>query len=145
MAKKANKNTFVVNEAAKTVTFGHTTKTSDGEIYLKTTFDFSEVGMARLIYDAGTARLIKWRQASGIKEMTTSEAEKKFTDLTVDCSKVAIREKADTPSEVAALAKRVKQLMSEGYKVKEAMTMAMAEVLEQEMEAGDDATAEVTE
>jgi len=85
------KKTYKVNVEEKTVAFNHETKTIDGSIFLTTTFDFSNVGTHRLLYDAGTARLIKWRAGSGIKEMTTADAEAKLQNVTVDCSKVTER------------------------------------------------------
>lgn len=100
------KKTYKVNVAEKTVTFKHETKTIDGSIFLSTTFDFSKVDVARLLYDAGTARLIKWRAGSGIKEMTTVDAEAKLQNVTVDCSKVT--ERAPASPEVQALREAMK-------------------------------------
>jgi hypothetical protein len=99
-----DKKTFKVS--GKIVSFHHETKTIDGSVWLTTRFDFTNVSPDRLIYDAGSSRLIKWRASSGIKEMTTADALKKFSDLTVDCSKTV--ERAEASEEVKELREAMK-------------------------------------
>jgi len=112
MAEKS----FVVR--GKTVTFNHTTQTSDGEVELRTTFDFTNVPMERIIYDAGRSRLITWRAASGIKQMTKSDALAEFTDLTVDCSQAVEKVKVVLPPELQAVVDKLKNLTPDELKQK---------------------------
>lgn len=106
------KGKFKVDNANKTVTFGHVTKTMDGEVELTTVFDFSKVNADRLLYDAGTARLIKWRVGSGVKKLTTAEALAKFQNATIDCSIVAERVKHIETPEEKELRETLKALLS---------------------------------
>jgi Xaa-Pro aminopeptidase len=75
------------------VTFGHETKTIDGSIILTTSFDFSKVDLKRLLKRAADAELIAWRAKSGIKGLTTAEAEKTLQNSMIDCSAVVERVK----------------------------------------------------
>ena len=94
-----DKGKHIVDVDAKTVTFGHETKTLDGSIVLTTTIDFSKVDLKRLLKRAGDAELIGWRSKSGIKGLTTAEASK-FQNITVDASAEVKREKhTETPEE----------------------------------------------
>jgi hypothetical protein len=99
-----------INIDNRTVTFGHVTKTMDGEIALTTTFDMSKLSMERMMKRAADAELIAWRAKSGIKGLTTIEAQK-LDNIIVDCSIIAVREKhVETPEEKESKA-FVKQLI----------------------------------
>lgn len=110
------KGKHAIDVVKKTVTFGHETKTGDGSVIITTTFDFSNVDMARLLKRAGDAELIAWRAKSGIKEMTTAQAQA-LDNTIVDCSKITERvKKVETPEELA-LKEVVKGLLAQGKSV----------------------------
>lgn len=137
------KGKFLVDTDKKTVTFGHVTKTMDGEVTLTTTFDFANVGLQRLLYDAGTARLIRWRATAGIKKLATVEAVK-LDNTIVDCSKTIERVKHVETAEEKELKATIQALLAG----KGGTKMSMADLLkrvkemqaateEDEMEAGE--------
>ena len=109
----------------KIVTFGHETKTIDGSIILTTSFDFSKVDMKRLLKRAADAELIAWRAKSGIKGLTTVEAEKQLQNVTVDCSAIVEKVKhVETPEEKARKEK-VNELLK-SHSIEELIAMAEA-------------------
>ena len=106
-----------IDVVAKRVTFGHVTKTIDGEIALTTTFDLSKVTVERMLKRAADAELIAWRAKSGIKQMTTAEAEKQLQNAVIDCSLITERVKHVETEEEKALKEAVKGLLAQGKSV----------------------------
>ena len=153
MAHKRKKVRYIMDKGkhkvdldAKTVTFGHVTKTLDGELLLTTTFDLSKVTPERLYKRAADAELIAWRAKSGIKSLTTAEAEK-FQNITVDCSIVTERVKHVVTEEEKALKAALDKLLSGGMSVKD-LTLRIEEIkkmaavsteeaAQEELEAGE--------
>jgi len=138
------KGKYKVDTEKKTVTFGHETKTLDGKATFTTTFDFSKVDLSRLLYDAGTARLIKWRASTGIKGLSTEEAIRTLSDATVDCSLTVTRAKHVETEEEKELRAMMKEAMAKGgdlksilARVREAMASGDKEAEEAELEAGE--------
>ena len=124
------KGKYSVDVMAKTVTFGHVTKTADGEIELTTVFDFSNVTPARMLYMAGSSALIKWRAGIGIKDMTTVEAQKsEKVHAIVDCSKTVERVASGAKKEMKAL---LSDLLKKGKSIEDIKAMLTADDDEQE-------------
>lgn len=139
------KNTFVVNEKAKTVTLCHETKTLDGSVVFETTFDMSNVSAARMLKRMADAEVISWRARVGIKKLTTAEVlAKNLVKTTVDSSKSIERVKhVETEEEKKIRAAVIAVMSGKGGDVASIKDlMAKAEALikareEAELEAGE--------
>lgn len=135
-----DKGKYKVDTEKRLVTFGHVTKTMDGSIALTTTFDYSKVDLGRLLYEAGSHRLITWRAASGIKSLTTEEA-KKLDNITLDCSVTIERKKHVETAEETELKATLKALLSGQNGAKLSVNDILKKLKElqatDEMEAGE--------
>jgi hypothetical protein len=104
--------TFKIDTTKKTVTFfGQKTKTKDGHVVLNTTISYENADDNRLLFDAASHGLIAWRAGSGIKEMTTAEATKNFTNVIVDRSKTSERVKHVETEEEKQLKEILKNML----------------------------------
>lgn len=147
------KNTFVVNIGAKTVTLCHETQTLDGSVLFETTFDMSAVPMSRLLKRTADADVISWRARVGIKKLTTAEVlAKNLVKTIVDSSKSVERVKHVETEEEKKIRAAVVAIMSgkggDAASIRELMDKANALLRareEAEMEAGESTEAEESE
>ena len=119
-----------VNLERKRVVIAHTVQTSDGQVDLRTTFDFSVVPEDKVLLWAATNRLTNWLASVEISRLSSAEVKKRFDYLVIEYRKYFLPNAQPISSEEKVIVDNLHRILGKGASMDKVLQSLMRSTLQ---------------